>query len=163
MNLLRKIETGQARVAIIGLGYVGLPLACEFARGGFSVVGVDNDPKKVEQICAGRSYVQDVSDTTLNEHLKSGRLEATTEMASLETCDAIIICVPTPLRKTRDPDISYIVAAVDGRLADRSLAPRVLVGEFIGECQHRTITLILEHHQLHLQQHQVQHHRLKTH
>jgi UDP-N-acetyl-D-glucosamine dehydrogenase len=98
---------------VVGLGYVGLPLACEFASSGFTVHGIDTDAAKVEGVRAGRSHVQDVPDTTLRGLTATGRLSATTEFGAVEQSDAVLICVPTPLRKTRDPDISYIVGAVD--------------------------------------------------
>ncbi|HEV8336809.1 MAG TPA: nucleotide sugar dehydrogenase [Candidatus Polarisedimenticolia bacterium] len=114
MGLKEKIESGSARIGIIGLGYVGLPLACEYVRAGFRVIGIDNDASKVERVNRGSSYVQDVSDEALRARIGEKGLTATSDVASLRECDAVIICVPTPLRKTRDPDISYIVAAVDG-------------------------------------------------
>ncbi len=113
MGLKERIEAGTARIGIIGLGYVGLPLACEYVRAGFPVTGIDNDPGKVEQLSRGSSYVQDVPDEVLKAGLGPKGLTATTDVTALKDCDAVIICVPTPLRKTRDPDISYIVAAVD--------------------------------------------------
>ena len=113
MGLKEKIDSGSARVGIIGLGYVGLPLACECVRAGFPVTGIDNDPEKVEQLNRGSSYVQDVPDELLKSRIGPKGLTATTDVTALRDCDAVIICVPTPLRKTRDPDISYIVAAVD--------------------------------------------------
>jgi len=111
--LLEKIRTRQARLGVIGLGYVGLPLACEFARSGFTVLGVDIDGSKIESLREGRSYVQDVTEDQLRPLVKRQSLRPTREFSALSECDAAIICVPTPLRKTRDPDISYIVAAVD--------------------------------------------------
>ena len=101
------------KLAVIGLGYVGLPLACEFARSGFTVVGIDIDGAKIEGIKNGRSHVQDVTDDQLGPLVRREALRATRDFSVLAGCDAAIICVPTPLRKTRDPDISYIVAAVD--------------------------------------------------
>ena len=112
-RLVAALTRRAATVAAIGLGYVGLPLACEFARVGFSVIGIDVDSSKVEALANGRSYIQDLADTDLTPHLKSGRLKPTTDFSRLKEADAAVICVPTPLRKTRDPDISYIVAAVD--------------------------------------------------
>jgi UDP-N-acetyl-D-glucosamine dehydrogenase len=123
--LLEKIRTRQARVGVIGLGYVGLPLACEFARAGFTVQGIDVDAAKIERLKLGRSHVQDVPDDRLLPLIRSGAIRPTVDVAVLAECDAVIICVPTPLRKTRDPDISYIVAAVDG--IARSLHPGLLV------------------------------------
>ena len=93
---------------------MGLPLACEFARAGFTVRGIDVDRAKIERLKAGRSHVQDVADDRLQPLIRSGAIRPTADVAALADCDAVIICVPTPLRKTRDPDISYIVAAVDG-------------------------------------------------
>ncbi len=111
--LLEKIRTRLARVAVIGLGYVGLPLACEFARSGFTVVGIDVDRSKIEGLRAGRSHIQDVTDDQLRPLIQREAVRPTREFSMLSECDVAIICVPTPLRKTRDPDISYIVAAVD--------------------------------------------------
>ena len=113
MDLKERIRTRQAKVGVIGLGYVGLPLAVEFARAGFDVTGFDVDAGKVGAINAGRSYIGDVSTEHVAECVAAGRLRATTDMAALAVMDAIDICVPTPLRKTRDPDLSYIVQAVD--------------------------------------------------
>jgi UDP-N-acetyl-D-glucosamine dehydrogenase len=112
-TLAGKLSSRRATVAVIGMGYVGLPLACEFARGGFSVVGIDVDAAKVEGIQRGRSHVQDVPDAQLGPLVEAKSLLATREFSALAECDAVVICVPTPLRKTRDPDISYIVSAVD--------------------------------------------------
>jgi len=111
--LIEKIRSRQATLAVIGLGYVGLPLACEFARGGVKVEGIDVDPKRVAGLKSGRSHVQDVPDEQLTALIRDGILRPTDDFSVLAGCDACIICVPTPLRKTRDPDISYIVAAVE--------------------------------------------------
>ena len=108
-----RIRSRDAKVGVIGLGYVGLPLAVEFARAGLDVTGFDVDAFKVAEINAGRSYIRDVSEEHVSESVKAGRLRATTDMAGLAEMDAIDICVPTPLRKTRDPDLSYIVQSVD--------------------------------------------------
>jgi UDP-N-acetyl-D-glucosamine dehydrogenase len=113
LPILDRITTKQARVAVFGLGYVGLPLAVEFARAGLKVSGIDVDARKVEQINAGRSYILDVPDGVVSGLLGAGLLCATTDSAVLRESDAAIICVPTPLGKSRDPDISYIVAAAD--------------------------------------------------
>ena len=101
------------RVCIIGMGYAGLPLAVEFARGGLEVTGIDVDPGKAEAIDAGRSYVEDVPDAAIAELRATGKLAATTDFGALDGADAACICVPTPLRKSQDPDISYIVNAVE--------------------------------------------------
>ena len=109
--LLGKIDAGTARIGVIGLGYVGLPLAVVFAEAGFEVVGIDVDARKVRQLGEGTSYIEDIPDARLAA--VAGRLTATTDFAALATCDAVSICVPTPLRKTRDPDISYILSAAE--------------------------------------------------
>ena len=112
-SLREKIRSRRAKVGVIGLGYVGLPLAVEFARAGLDVTGFDVDATKVEMINAGRSHIGDVGAEHVAAAVEAGRLRATTDMAALAEMDAIDICVPTPLRKTRDPDLSYIVQAVD--------------------------------------------------
>ncbi|MDR1989957.1 MAG: nucleotide sugar dehydrogenase [Acidobacteriaceae bacterium] len=112
-QLLERIRKTDARIGIIGLGYVGLPLAVEFARAGFSVTGFDVDTSKVAQINAGRSYIPDVAEAELAEVVRHGKLHATTDMTKLGDMDVIDICVPTPLRKTKDPDLSYVVKAVE--------------------------------------------------
>jgi len=108
-----RIRARSARVAVLGLGYVGLPLACEFARAGFTVQGIDVDGAKIGRLKSGRSHVQDVPDERLQPLIESEAILPTDDFSVLARCDAVIICVPTPLRKTRDPDISYIVSAVD--------------------------------------------------
>ena len=124
-TLLDRIRSRQARVGVIGLGYVGLPLAVEFARAGFSVTGFDVDAHKTAQITAGRSYIPDVPDDDLAHVLAAGTLRATTDMHALGEMDAIDICVPTPLRKTKDPDLSYVVLAVEAVAA--TLRPGQLI------------------------------------
>jgi UDP-N-acetyl-D-glucosamine dehydrogenase len=117
MDLLKKIESKQARLGVIGLGYVGLPLAVEFARAGFGVVGYDVDERKVAELMAGRSYIPDVSSEHLAEVVKNGTFVATTDAKRLGDVDIIDICVPTPLRKTKDPDMTYVVQAVEATAA----------------------------------------------
>src|SRR5262245_17353965 len=95
------------------MGYVGLPLAVEFARAGFKVDGIDLDTNKVRDINAGNSYIADVTDAEVKQFVKSGKLLATTDFEIIRKIDCVVICVPTPLRKTRDPDISYIVSALE--------------------------------------------------
>src|SRR5215467_10000801 len=112
-RLLDRIRTRKARIGVIGLGYVGLPLAVEFARRGFDVSGFDVDESKTKEINAGRSYIPDVPEVELNEVVKNGRLRGTTRMNELGDMDVVDICVPTPLRKTKDPDLSYVVKAVE--------------------------------------------------
>ncbi len=110
-TLSHRIGTRTAGIAIIGQGYVGLPLAIEFARAGFPVTGLDNDPDRVAALASGRSHVPDVPSDELQALLRAGRYRAAAEPATLAESDAVIICVPTPLRKSKDPDISYVVAA----------------------------------------------------
>jgi UDP-N-acetyl-D-glucosamine dehydrogenase len=112
-TLLNRIRTRQAHVGVIGLGYVGLPLAVEFARRGFRVTGFDVSPDKVSEINAGRSYIPDVAERDLAQVVAAGCLRATTDMALLSEMDVADICVPTPLRKTKDPDLSYVVRALE--------------------------------------------------
>ncbi|HUK32983.1 MAG TPA: nucleotide sugar dehydrogenase, partial [Vicinamibacterales bacterium] len=112
-QLLDRITSRTARIGVIGLGYVGLPLAVEFARQGFTVSGFDVDESKTSQINAGKSYIPDVPETELADVVKAGRLCGTTRMGELANMDVIDICVPTPLRKTKDPDLSYVVKAVE--------------------------------------------------
>jgi len=111
--LADKIRTKSARVGVIGLGYVGLPLAVEYAEAGFQVTGIDLDVTKTSRINAGDSYVGDVACSVLASTVKNGRLRATTDFSSILDFDTVNICVPTPLRKTKDPDMSYIVAACE--------------------------------------------------
>lgn len=113
MDLLEKIQAKEARLGVIGLGYVGLPLAVEFARAGFHVLGYDISEEKVSELNAGRSYIPDVSQAHLEAVVQSGHFRATTHAAELRDVDIIDICVPTPLRKTRDPDLSFVVQAVE--------------------------------------------------
>ncbi len=110
-RLSRRIERRSARCAVIGLGYVGLPLAVELAQAGFEVVGIDLNEPRVRKLQRGVSYIQDVPTTDLRSVVKSGHFRATTDFSALRRCDTVNICVPTPLSKQRDPDVSYIVAA----------------------------------------------------
>ena len=113
MDLLEKIESKQARVGIIGLGYVGLPLAIELAHAGFHVVGFDVDQSKVDALNGGTSYIPDVPSEDVADAVSRGLFRATVDERELADVDVIDICVPTPLRKTRDPDLSYVVQAVE--------------------------------------------------
>jgi UDP-N-acetyl-D-glucosamine dehydrogenase len=112
-DLIAKAERREALFGIIGLGYVGLPLAVELGRAGFRVLGYDVSTRVVDGLNAGRSHIKDISDADLQEVLKAGRFEATADPARLAEPDAISICVPTPLGKYKDPDVSYIVAATE--------------------------------------------------
>src|SRR5881397_3445990 len=110
-TLNQRIETRTARLAIVGQGYVGLPVAVEFAATGFSVTGLDTDPDRVAALSFGRSCSPDVTNTDLMALLREGRYQATTDFGVLERSEVVIICVPTPLRKSKDPDIACVVAA----------------------------------------------------
>ncbi len=112
-ELIKKLENKTARVAILGLGYVGLPLAVVFAESGYHVTGIDPIQSKVDQINQGKSYVLDVSSEQVSKLVSSGHLTATSDYAVLKDIDAVSICVPTPLRKTGDPDLSFILAVSD--------------------------------------------------
>ena len=124
-QLIGKIQDKSAQVAIIGMGYVGLPLAVEFARVGFKVTGLDIDAEKIRALQAGESYIPDIPSTTVRNLVKDGRFHPTTDPETLKTMDTVTICVPTPLRKTRDPDLSYIMNSVE--VIRRSLHPGQLI------------------------------------
>ncbi len=123
--LIDRLRDRKARIGVIGLGYVGLPLAVEFARAGFDVVGFDVDERKVTEITAGRSYIPDVPHEAIAAVVTEGRLRATTDFSELRNVDVADICVPTPLRKTKDPDLSFVVQALEVVVAN--LKPGQLV------------------------------------
>ncbi len=112
-EFINSLKEKRARVGVIGLGYVGLPLVTEFAHSGFAATGFEVDATKAATINSGESYIGDVPSAHVKELIDSGRLHATTNFDELKDCDAIIICVPTPLRKTKEPDVSYILAAAE--------------------------------------------------
>ena len=112
-ELLKSLQEHTAKIGILGLGYVGLPLAVAFGEAGFHVTGIDPDPRKVDALNKGESYIQDVSDKQIAKLMKAGKLTATTDFSALRQCDAVSICVPTPLRKTGDPDMSFILSATE--------------------------------------------------
>ncbi len=122
---IERLRNGDIVVGVIGLGYVGLPLSVEIARSGLRAVGFDVDPGVVDGVQAGRSHIEDVTDAELAEVLDSGRLDATTDMSRLTECDAISISVPTPLSKTQDPDVSFVIAASEAVAA--TLCPGQLI------------------------------------
>ena len=124
-TLLDRIRSKEATVGVIGLGYVGLPLAVEFARHGFRVTGFDVDESKARAINDGKSYIPDVVESDLASAVTAGRLRATSDMSRLAAMDVIDIAVPTPLRKTKDPDLSYVVQAVEACAA--TLRPGQLI------------------------------------
>ncbi len=113
LELEEKIRARTARVGIVGLGYVGLPLGVELARVGFQVTGIDTDAEKVARVSAGESHVGDVDEQLLRSLVKHHKLTAVTDYAAVEQLDTVNICVPTPLRKSRDPDMSYVVTAAE--------------------------------------------------
>lgn len=112
-TLLKKIENKELNIGIIGLGYVGLPLAVEFAQAGFKVSGIDTDKKKVNKVNRGINYIPDIDSTLLKKLVKNGRLKAYSDYPCLKKIQAISICVPTPLIKTKEPDMSYIINATN--------------------------------------------------
>jgi len=124
-ELRARLETGTAVVGVVGLGYVGLPLVVEIGRAGYRVVGFDISSRVVEGLNAGRSHIQDVKSEAIAALVSEGRFEATTDMSRLSECDAISICVPTPLSKTRDPDVSYVVNAT------KAVADALRPGQFV--------------------------------
>jgi UDP-N-acetyl-D-glucosamine dehydrogenase len=124
-RLFEKISSRNARAGIIGLGYVGLPLAMATARGGFATTGFDIDPEKVATLSGGRSYIEAVPSVALQDELASGRFRATADFAELTECDVIIICVPTPLTRHREPDLSFIRNTTN--LIAKNLRPGQLV------------------------------------
>jgi UDP-N-acetyl-D-glucosamine dehydrogenase len=125
-TLLARLANRSARVAVVGLGYVGLPLALTFCRrGGLAALGIDVDPEKARAIGAGRSYLRTVDGGAIAEAVRDGKLEATTEFARAAACDAVVICVPTPLTREREPDLSFI------RRTGEALAPHLRAGQAV--------------------------------
>src|SRR5215813_1338534 len=124
-QLENRIKSKTASFGVIGLGYVGLPLALTLSEAGFDVTGIDIDTNRVDAIVAGRSYITDVTDEELQKATREKRLRATNHLPELRNLDAVSICVPTPLRKTKDPDMSYVVSAADA--IARALRPGQLV------------------------------------
>jgi len=112
-TLLTQLRNKTALVAILGLGYVGLPLAVVFAEAGYTVIGIDPDRRKVDTVTRGESHIQDIPSGQIAHLVSEGKLSATVDFAALKDADAVSICVPTPLRKTGDPDLSFIVSATD--------------------------------------------------
>jgi UDP-N-acetyl-D-glucosamine dehydrogenase len=111
--LIDRFKTREARIGVLGLGYVGLPLAVIFAEAGFTVLGIDPDARKVDSVNKGHSYIQDVPSDQLAKLVKSGKIQASADFSGLKDMDAVSICVPTPLRKTGDPDMSFILSATE--------------------------------------------------
>jgi UDP-N-acetyl-D-glucosamine dehydrogenase len=113
VQLLERFKAKQGRIVVVGVGYVGLPLVAEFAREGFRVTGLDYDKRKVELLNQGESYILDVPSSDLAPHVKTGQLDATVSPSVLREADAVVVCVPTPLNKTKDPDMRFIVDAAE--------------------------------------------------
>ena len=113
MTLIKKIDARSAKVGVIGLGYVGLPLAMEFVNAGYQVVGIDINQNKINSLNDGKNYISDVNDENLKNAVKKGLLKGTTNFNIVKKLDAISICVPTPLNKEKNPDISFIVSVMD--------------------------------------------------
>src|SRR5271169_948884 len=115
----------QLKVAIIGCGYVGLPLALRFAEAGHKVTGFDTDPKKVQMLSAGKSYIEHIQQTKIQQYVNSRHFGATTDFSKLEEADAILICVPTPLNEYREPDLSYVEQTA------KSIQPHLQKGQLV--------------------------------
>ena len=124
-KLLEKIKTKEAKIAVIGLGYVGLPLAVQMARAGFSVVGIERNPQRVDLVNRGENYIGDVVSNELVDMVRNGRLRATTEFDVVADVDILSICVPTPLDKNKQPDTSYIDHIIE------QSAPHLHAGQLI--------------------------------
>ncbi|MDX1741440.1 MAG: NAD(P)-binding domain-containing protein, partial [Rhodothermales bacterium] len=124
-DLKRRVESHEAVIGIVGLGYVGLPLAVEFAKVGLKTLGVDVDPRKAESLNAGTSYIQDVPSSAVDEAVKAGRFSATTDFDSLAEADVIFICVPTPITSSKEPDMTFV------RSASEAVAARLRRGQLI--------------------------------
>ncbi len=124
-QLLKKIEDRTACIGVVGLGYVGLPLALEFANAGFHVIGYDVSEKTTKALMSGRSHIQDVSNAELARLVKAGKFEATADESRMKEMDAVSIAVPTPLAKTRDPDMSYVLASAEA--VGRHCRPGVVI------------------------------------
>ena len=114
------------KIAVVGLGYVGLPLSLQFARSCTEVVGIDVDPKKVELLNKGQSYIKHIQSVEIAELINAGKFYASTDFGQIKEAEAVIICVPTPLNKNREPDLSYVVQT------GRSIAPHLQQGMLIG-------------------------------
>lgn len=124
-ELKDRIASREARIGVIGLGYVGLPLAVEFAKAGFQVVGFDVDGEKIRSLQAGESYIEDVPSEALRAQAEAGRLSATTDLSKIGSVDVINICVPTPLTRTKDPDVSHMAKAIE------DIAKRLRSGQLV--------------------------------
>ena len=124
-TLLKIVNDKAAKIGVIGLGYVGLPLAITFANKGFPVTGYDVDPKKIDQLTEGRSYIKHIENKIIKQHISSKALTVSHDFSSLGEMSAIIICVPTPLNDIREPDLSYLVST------SRTIASRLRIGQLV--------------------------------
>jgi UDP-N-acetyl-D-glucosamine dehydrogenase len=128
-QFLKKISQRTTRIGVVGLGYVGLPLAVAYAEEGFAVIGVDKDSRKIAKLGQGESYIEDIPTAVLASLVADKKLSASQDYQALAQADVIIICVPTPLRKTKDPDISYIIAATEEIIAHAGIRHKLIVLE----------------------------------
>jgi len=124
-GMLERIHAREATVGVVGLGYVGLPLVLTFGRAGFKVIGFDIDPEKIAALQAGESYLRHIPSEAVSSLRETGRLEATTDFAQISACDAVLLCVPTPLTRNRDPDMSYVEGTAD------AIAPHLRPGQLV--------------------------------
>ena len=118
-SIKTNIQTKQFSLGVVGLGYVGLPLVCEFVQSQISVIGFDISEEKVALLNQGKSYIQDVDNKEIDNNIQSGYFQATTDFSKLNDVDVISICVPTPLRKTKDPDMSFVVSQILFRIISK--------------------------------------------
>ena len=116
MKMAEKFNQKQAKIGVVGLGYVGLPLAIGFAQNGHRVLGIDVDQFKADEINAGRSYIEHIDGAGIAKYSKSGLLSATKDFSQASECDALIICVPTPLSGHHEPDLSYVINTLEALL-----------------------------------------------
>jgi len=124
-DLIQKIKSRQARVCVVGLGYVGLPFAVEKAKVGFTVIGIDQNPRRAQQVNAGISYITDVPSSELEPLVQKGLIKAVTDFSLASTADVIVICVPTPLTRNQVPDLQYVISVTEN--IARHLRPGQLI------------------------------------
>ena len=126
MDLIENIESREARVGVIGLGYVGLPLLIEFARSGFPVLGLDIDESKIDDLNAGRSYIRHIEPESVRDTIQSNaRAEVSADFGRVADCDALLICVPTPLTRHREPDLRFITSTAE------AIAPHLCANQLV--------------------------------
>ena len=125
MGFAEKLESREAVVGVVGLGYVGLPLLINFAGSGMRVIGLDIDNNKVDSLLAGKSYIKHIGSEPIQKAVDDGLMRATTDFAAVAECDAIILCVPTPLSRHHEPDLSYVTSTLE------SVVPHLKAGQLI--------------------------------